>query len=149
MNLILSLHLKSYIHTLVVPITKIINLSLSFGVFPSHFKHAHLIPLLKKSSLPVNDLKSYRPISNLLFISKVLEKAVSCRLKVHSNCNHLSNVFRSAFKQFHSTETALLKVHNDISLNMDTGKVRALTCLDLSAAFDTIDYSVLLDRLPD
>ena len=65
------------------------------------------------------------------------------------NCNHLSNVFRSAYKQFHSTETTLLKVHNDISLNMDIGKVTALTLLDLSAAFDTIDYSVPLDRLSD
>ena len=53
--------------------------------------------------------------------------------------------FQSAYKQFHSTETALLKVHNNISLNMDTGKVTPLTLLDLSAAFDTIDYSVLLD----
>ena len=67
--------LKSCLHTLIVPITKIIHLSLGCGVFPSHFKHAHVIPFLKKSSsLPVNDLHSYRPISNLSFISKVLEK---------------------------------------------------------------------------
>ena len=51
---------------------------------------------LKKPSLPVNDLSSYRPISNLSFISKVLEKAVSCRLNVHLNCNNTSNVFKSA-----------------------------------------------------
>jgi len=70
-------------------------------------------------------------------------------LNVHLNCNHLSNVFESAYKQFHSTETALLKVHNDISLNMDTGKVTALTLLDLSAAFDTIDYFILVDCLSD
>ena len=116
-------------------------------MFPSHFKHAHVIPLLKKSSLPVNDLNSNRPIPS--FISKVLEKAISCRLNVHLNSNHLSDVFQSAYKQFHSTETALLKVHNDIALNMDTGKVTAITLLDLSEAFDTIDYSVLLDRLSD
>jgi len=60
--------------------------------------------------------------------------------------NELSNVFQSAYK--HSTEIALLKVHNDIELNKDTGKVTALTPLYLSAAFDTIDYSLLLDRLP-
>jgi len=70
-------------------------------------------------------------------------------LNIDLNCNHLSNVFQSAYKQFHSTETALLKVHKDIALNMETGKVTALTLLDLSAAFDTIDYSVLLDRLCD
>ena len=114
-------------------------------MFPFHFKHAHVIPLLKKSSSREN---SYRPISNLSLISKVLEKVVSRLLNVHLNCNHhMSNVFQSAYKQFHSTEIALLKVYNDIPLNMDTGKVTALTLLDLSAAFDTIDYSVLLDRL--
>ena len=98
-------------------------------------------------TLPANELDSYRPISNLSFVSKVLEKVVACHLNIHLNCNHLSNVFQSA--EFHPTETALLKVHNDISLNMDTGKVTTLTLLDLSAAFDTIDYSVLLDLLSD
>jgi len=61
----------------------------------------------------------------------------------------MSNVYQSAYKQFHFTETALWKVHNDIALNMDTGEVRALTLLDLSASFDTIAYSVLLDHLSD
>ena len=118
-------------------------------MFLSQFKHAHLKPLLKKSSLPANDLNSYRLIFNLSFISKVLEKVLFCRLNAHSNCKNLSNVFQSAYRQFHSTETALRNVHNDIALNMDKGKVTALTLLDLSAAFDTIDYSVLLDRLHD
>jgi len=72
-------------------------------------------------------------------------------LNVHLNCNHLFNgvFFQSAYKQFHFTKTALLKVQNDIALNMDTGKVTALTLLDLSVAFGNIDYSVLLDRLSD
>jgi len=70
-------------------------------------------------------------------------------LNVHLNFNHLSNVFQSAYKQFLSTETDLLKVHNDIALNMDKGKATALTLLGLHAAFDTIDYSVLLGRLSD
>jgi len=116
-------------------------------VFLSHFKHAHVIPLLKKTSIPANGLNSHRPFSNLSFISKVLEKAVSCILNVHVNCNHLSNAFQSPHEQFHSTETAPLKMHSDISLNLNTGKVTALTVLDLSAAFDTSDYSVLLNRL--
>ena len=54
---------------------------------------------------------------------------------------------QSAYKQFHSTETALLKVHNDINLKIDNGKVTALTLLDLSAAFDTIDHNILITRL--
>ena len=55
----------------------------------------------------------------------------------------MSNVLQSAYKQFYSTETALLKVHNDVTLNMDKGKVTALTLIDLSAAFDTIDHNIL------
>ena len=62
---------------------------------------------------------------------------------------HWSTVLESAYKQFHSTDTALLKVNNDISLNVDTGKVTALTLFDLFADFDTIGYSVLLDHLSD
>ena len=60
----------------------------------------------------------------------------------------MSNVLQSAYKQFHSTETVLLKVHNDVTLNMDKGKVTVLTLLDLSAAFDTIDHNIIIKRLP-
>ena len=81
------------------------------------------------------------------FISKILEKVVAKRLGSHIISNNLSNVFQSAYKKLHSTETALLKVHNDITLNMDNGRVTALTLLDLSAAFDTINHSILMDRL--
>ena len=64
--------LKSCFHTVIAPITKIVNLSLNSGVFPSHFKHAHANSILKKPSLPANDLNCYRPISTLSFISKLL-----------------------------------------------------------------------------
>ena len=69
------------------------------------------------------------------------------RLNAHIEEHLLSNHEQSAYKSFHSTETALLKIHNDIICNMDNGKVTALTLLDLSAAFDTIDHSSLLERL--
>jgi len=117
--------LKYYLSELIVPITKIINLSLRSGVFPYHFKHVHVNPFLKKPSLPANDLNSYRPIFILTFISKVLEKVLSSHLNIQLNCNHLSAVFYSAYEQFQSTETTLLKVHNDISLNIDTGTQQA------------------------
>ena len=58
-----------------------------------------------------------------------------------------SNNFQSAYKQLHSTETALLKTHNDVLTAMDSGKATALTLLNLFAAFDTIDHSILLQRL--
>ena len=129
------------------PITDIINASLCSGLFPDDFKHAHVNPLLKKTSLSKEDLNSYRPVSNLSFISKILEKVVASRLRSHISSYCLSNVSQSDYKEFHSTETALLKVHNDVTLNIDKGKVTALTLLDLSAAFDTIDHGILIKHL--
>ena len=139
--------LKACLDVLIIPITDIINASLCCGLFPQDFKRAHVTPVLKKKTLPKEELNSYRPISNLSFISKILEKVVANRLRSHIYENGLSNMLQSAYKQFHSTETALLKVHNDINLNIDNGKVTALTLLDLSSAFDTIDHNILITRL--
>jgi hypothetical protein len=139
--------LKSCIDVLVTPITSIVNLSLSEGVFPSPFKIAHVSPLLKKPTLAKNEMKNYRPVSNLCFISKILEKVVANRLNTHVSGTNTSNPHQSAYRKFHSTETALLKINSDILTSMDEGKVTALTLLDLSAAFDTIDHSILLKRL--
>ena len=139
--------LKACLDVLIKPITDIINASLCSGLFPEDFKCAHVNPILKKTTLAKEDLNSYRPISNLSFISKILEKVVANRLTSHININGLTNASQSAYKQFHSTETALLKVHNDINLNIDNGKVTALTLIDLSAAFDAIDHDILITRL--
>ena len=140
-----TLLLKACLDVLIKPITYIINTSLCYGFFPDDFKCPHVNPVLKKPTLPKDELNSYIPISNLSFISKILEKVVANRLRSHIYKNGLSNVSQSAYKQFQSTETALLKVHNDINLN--NGKVIALTLLDLSAAFDTFDHNILTTRL--
>ena len=73
----------------------------------------------------------------------------SKRLQAHIKNNHLSNPLQSAYRKHNSTESALLKVHNDINISMDKGEVTALTLLDLSAAFDTIDHATLTNRLSD
>ena len=117
------------------------------GVVPSDFKQALVTPLIKKKTLCRNEFKNYRPISNLSFLSKILEKIVAKRLNAHIEEHLLSNHVQSAYKLFHSTETALLKIHNDIICNMDNGKVTSLILLDLSAAFDTIDHATLSERL--
>ena len=128
-------------------ITDIFNNSLSTGVFPSDFKNSLVIPLLKKSSLDPNVLKNYRPVTNLSFISKILEKIVFNQLVSHLNHNDLIVKFQSAYRSGHSTETALLKVANDLLCNIDSGDVAMLTMLDLSAAFDTLDHDILIHRL--
>ena len=139
--------LKSCIDVLLTPITHLINLSLAEGIFPSAFKRAHVAPLLKKPSLSKEDMKNYRPVSNLSFISKLLEKVVANRIHAHMEETNTTNPFQSAYRKSHSTETALLRIHNDVLMAMDKGKVTALTLLDLSAAFDTIDHQILVNRL--
>ena len=119
--------LKALLDILIKRITTIINLSLESGTFPLSFKEAHVTPLLKKSNLPVNNLQNYRPVSSLSFISKIIEKVFSNRLQAHINFNKLNNPMQSAYREFYSTETALLRVHNDISVSLGNGQVTALT----------------------
>ena len=127
------------------PIATMINASLSKGVFPQYFKQAHVTPLLKKSSLSRQELKNYYPLSNLNYVSKLMEKMVANQLKGHVHGFGLDHPFQSAYKAFHSTETVLLAVMNDILNSIGRGNVTAHTLLDLSAAFDTIDHKLLLD----
>ena len=93
------------------------------------------------------DFKKLRPVSNLSYISKLTESAVADQIQSHLAKNNLYPVFQSAYRKLHSTETALVKVHNDILTNMNTYHVTLLVLLDLSAAFDTVDPSILLTRL--
>jgi len=86
LDLIPTKLLKSCIDAFVPPITHLLNLSLSEGAFPTQFKHAIVLQLLKKPTLPKNELSNYRPISNLNFISKVLERVLYSRL-----CSHLDS----------------------------------------------------------
>ena len=91
--------------------------------------------------------QNFRPISNLPMVSKVVEKAVADQFTRHILTNHLDEPFQSAYKAFHSTETALVKVQNDILQAIDQRQSVILLLLDLSAAFDTVDHSTLLSRL--
>ena len=135
-----------YLDILITPITSIINASLEQGKCPNFFKQAHVTPILKKSSLHKEIFKNYRPVSNLNFISKILERVVAVQLQTHLDEAGLMTAFQLAYRKHHSTESALLNIH-DILLNMAKGSVTALTLLDLSATFDTIDHTILLDRL--
>ena len=130
-------------------ITDLVNKSLATGLFPTPFKQALVRPLTKKATLDKDIYKNYRPVSNLPYVSKLLEKVVAERLKVHIDKNGLNEVLQSAYKSGHSTETALLRVQNDILRAVDNGQGVFLILLDLSAAFDTIDHSILLNILED
>ena len=90
---------------------------------------------------------NYRPISNLPFLSKILEKVVLHKLLFHLQANNLCNPFQSAYRAGHSTETVLLHVANDILSAPSNDNISVLVLLDLSATFDTIGYQTLLSRL--
>ncbi len=138
--------LRKCLDVLLPIITDIVNESLSKGVFPDEFKLALVTPLLKKLGLELI-FPSYRPVSNLQFLSKLTERAAATQFVDYTKVNNLKEIFQSAYSECHSTETALTRVHNDILLAMDNQKVVLLLLLDLSAAFDTVDHEIMLSRL--
>ena len=139
--------LKCNIDLLAPFLTELFNRSLVLGTVPDVFKAAYITPLLKKSEADPADVKQYRPISNLSVLSKLLERLVAKQLLVYLTTFRLLPDQQSAYRAYHSTETAVLKVLSDILLAVDRGDIAVLTLLDLSAAFDTVDHGILLRRL--
>ena len=103
------------------------------------FRSAVVKPLLKKASLDPNNWKNFRPVSNLSFMSKITEKVVLQQQLAYLTEHKLICPSQSAYRSHLNTETALLKITNDILLALDSGNVSLLTLLGLSAVFDTID----------
>lgn len=128
-------------------ISKIVNRCFSEGNFPISERHAILRPSLKKPGLDSENMQNYRPVSNLSFLSKIIERAILTQLLPLLRQNEIIPIFQSAYRQYHSTETALIKIHNDLVENTCTGAVSILILLDLSAAFDTVDHELLLKDL--
>ena len=139
--------LKECKSTILPVLTNIVNMSLQSASMPAALKEAMIKPKLKKDNLDSEDYSNFRPISNLKVVSKIIEKAVSCQLSDYLRDNDLEESFQSAYKRFHSTETALLRVQNDILCEIDNQKCVILLLLDMSAAFDTVDHKLLLERM--
>ena len=135
-----------YLDILITVITSIINASLEHDKCPNFFKQAHDTPIPQKSSLYKEAFTNYRPVCNLNLISKILERVVAVQLQTHLDAAGLMTTFQSAYRNYHFTESALLNIQNNL-LNMAKGSVTTLNLLDLSIAFDTIDHTILLDRL--
>ena len=139
--------LKVVVDVIAPFLAELFNRSLSSGTVPDVFKVAYITPRLKKSNMDPSDVRSYRPISNLSVVSKLLERLAARQLLAHLNSSGLLPRLQSAYRAGHSTETAVLKVLSDILLAIDSGDLSALVLLDLSAAFDTVDHDILLRRL--
>ncbi len=129
------------------PLLAIINSSSSLGYVPKTFKLAVIKPLIKKLQLDLKYLVNYRPVSNLPFLSKILEKVASSQLYSFLEKNDICEDFQSEFRPSHSTETAHIRVTNDLLLSSDRGCISLVGLLDLSVAFHTIDHNILLNRL--
>ena len=139
--------LKDNIDTLAPIITDIVNNSLQSGVAPAAMKHAIVTPIMKKRGLDANSYMNYRPISSLSVVSKTVERYGALELHRFLDDKCLIDPFQSAYRPGHSTETALVKIHNDVLLSIDSRRSVLLVLLDLSAAFDTLDHTILLHRL--
>ena len=137
---------KNCVSELTPVITRIVNMSLEQSCFPDKYKSALVKPLLKKPGLdPI--FKNYRPVSNLSFVSKIIEEAASFQIQDHIKKNGYFEKMQSAYRPKHSTETALIKVLDDVLTSLDDDNVVFLSLLDLSAAFDTVDHGLLIERL--
>ena len=139
--------LKEVIHELSPILTDLINTSLQQGTLPMELKKGLLQPLLKKATLDFTIENNFRPISNLAFSGKLIEHIVADQIISHIDQHNLMEEKQSAYRKCHSTETALLKVKTDIIKAMDNQEITCLIPLDLQAAFDTINHTILLNRL--
>ena len=146
LDLIPTSKLQEIIEGCMPAITHLVNSSLDQGAFCDTWKEALVKPLIKKKSLGTQH-SNYRPVSNLSFISKIIEKVTLEQFNTHCQENSLVPEYQSAYRKNHSCETSLVKLVNDILWNMDRQLVTSIVILDLSAAFDTVDHDLLLDVL--
>ena len=138
--------LKVFKNVIAPHIKDIVNTSVVSGRFTRNIKQALLRPLLKKRGLDLT-ISNYRPVSNLAYISKIIERVVCDELTLYTADSDKIEKFQSAYKQGHSMETVMLKVKTDLLDAINQRKVVCLVLLNLSVAFDTVNHDHLLNHL--
>ena len=137
---------KEILPSIIKPITQIVNTSLTKGILAKLWKTAIIHPLLKKAGLAL-PLSNFRPVSNLSFLSRVTECAMLQQFNNHCDACNLIPDYQSAYQPNYSCETALVKITNDMLWAMEHQKATNLMAIDLSSAFDTVDFSCLTQVL--
>ena len=138
--------LKQVIEELLPHLCELVNKSLKTGSVEG-IKESIVVPLLKKNGLDPDVLKNYRPVADLIFLSKLTERVVAIRCNEHMSLNNLHCKYEHGYKKHHSTETLLLRLVNDTLRGLDNNNAIILLLIDLSAAFDTVDIDILLHIL--
>ena len=130
---------------ILTPLTHIINLSMTKSAFPTIWKHAKVVPLLKKGDPLI--AKNYRPVALLPIFSKILERVVFNQLVSYLDSNSLIHPNHHGSRSGHSTATALIQMYDTWAEEVDRGNMVGVMMVDLSAAFDMVDYDLLLQKL--
>ena len=128
------------------PLTEIINLSFSTGIYPNNLKIAKIIPVFKNkgSNLQCNN---YRPISLLSNINKIFEKLMYTRLYNFLDIHNCIYNLQFGFREKHSTNHALFSITEKIREALDNNNFACGIFIDLQKAFDTVDHNILLQKL--
>ena len=127
------------------PLSHIINLSMSTGVYPTDWKRSKIIPVYKSGSN--NNIENYRPISVIPAISKIAEKVIHSQLTNYLEENSLINDDQFGFRRLRSTEHAAIQFTDNIKKKVNEGKLVGSVFIDLTKAFDTLSHSKLLLKL--
>ena len=142
----ISLKITKYLKNVIsLPLTTIINQTLNTGIFPDTLKIAKVRPLYKKGDDIL--LSNYRPISLLPSFSKIFEKVIYQQTYSYFQTNNLLYSSQYGFRSGHSTEYAGLEIVDRIIQELDKNEIPINIYLDLSKAFDTLDHSILLQKL--
>ena len=137
--------LKQCVDSYITPLTCLINMSISQGIFPNQLKLARVIPLFKGEDEQL--VQNYRPISVLPFFSKIFEKVMASYVIDFFENNNMLYKYQFGFRKNHSTSHAIITLVERVSKALDTGKYVVGVFLDLKKAFDTVDHSILLNKL--
>ena len=140
-----SRFLKDGAQVLAKPITFLINMSITSGIVPDEMKQARVCPIYKKNNRL--DVGNYRPVSILIIVSKILERAVYNQLEYYLNKNNLLYELQSGFRSKYSTDTCLIHLLDHIKSQTARGLYTGMIMLDLQKAFDTVDHQILCKKL--